>query len=526
MKKNQLEFQLKDLKIKYQNLSVAKQISEDSLKEEINDYKKELLKKDKQIDSMFETIRKLDAKVDSLTEQVNELTRENKILKETVEKQNDQLSKLKSRINKDSNNSDKPSSTNGFKKPIQNSRERTGKSIGGQIGHKGYWLNQFKNAQEIIDKKIEKCTCGGTVINSNDYTAKQIVDIRFSVDVKEERVYNGVCSKCGRIHEGEFSENYINPVQYGNRLKSFVALLNNHGFISTNRIVEIISSITENRINISEGTVINIQKDLSGKLDLVVNQIKENLIESKVLCADETGCRVNSKTSWIQVFCNDRYTLFGYHKKRGSAAIEDIGILDYFVGILVHDHFSAYYKNEMATHAECNAHILRYLKSILELFKHEWAKEMIEFFVTILKSKKEKLNSNKSFFTQNELDAALERYDQILNKGQTEYEEAIKGKKNISYYNDERLLLKRLQEFKKEHLLFITNFDAPFDNNQAERDIRLIKTKMKVSGCFRSDTGINAFTKIYSFISTLKKQKRNILENILKILNDNEVILE
>lgn len=462
------EKQHNDLKIKYSNLVVAKEISENNLKEEITILKKELVQKDKQIVSLYEIILKIDAKVDALTVQVADLTKENIALKETVATQNDQILKLKSRINKDSDNSSKPSSTNGFKKPIQNSREKTGKKIGGQVGHKGFTLYPFSNPTEVFVKKVLECDeCGGEVENTDESTAKQIIDLKFSLQILEERVHSGTCLKCGKKHTAKFSENFINPIQYGNNIKSLITLLNSHGFVSINKTKDILNSISGNLLNISDASIVNIQNSLSEKLENTIESIKANLIKCKVLNADETGCRVNAKTNWVQVFSNKFFTLYGYDKKRGSASMEEMGILDYFIGILVHDHFTAYYKNSLVTHSECNAHILRYLKSIIETFKRDWAKEMIQHLVDTLNRKKQNLTAGITSLNSVELEEISVKYIEILDKGQNAYEEAIKGKKNISYFNDERLLLKRLREFKDEHLRFITNFETPFDNNLA-----------------------------------------------------------
>lgn len=160
----------------------------------------------------------------------------------------------------------------------------------------------------------------------------------------------------------------------------------------------------------------------------------------------------------------------------------------------------------------------------MEIFKHEWAKEMIELLVDVLRTKKEYIAAGRNSLDPNELEEILKKYDIILNEGQQEYEDSIKGKKKIFYSNDERLLLKRLREFKNEHLRFISNFEAPFGNNQAtERDIRPFKTKTKVSGCFRSEKGIESFIKIYSLVSTLKKQNRNVYTNIRDIFGGKEL---
>lgn len=516
-----LDKQIKDWKIKYDNLATARQISEDNLNGEIASLKKELAAKDRMIDSLFGIIKKLDEKVDALTEQVAELTKKNAALKETIAIQNDQIAKLKSRIDKDSNNSSKPPSTDGFTKTVQNNREKSDRKIGGQPGHKGHGLSRFASPTEIREKKVHVCECGGVVESDAVYEAKQLADINVTVSITEERVFGGTCRTCGKRHYAESSEDYINPVQYGENIKALAALLNNHGCVSVNRTREIINSITGNQLNISDATIVNIQKSLSGKLGKTLADIRENLLNSRVLNADETGASVNAKRNWIQVFSNKLFTLCGYNSKRGTVSIEEMDILDCFTGILVHDHFSSYYKNSLATHSECNAHILRYLKGIMEVFKHEWAKEMTGLLADTLKRKKECMAAGKDSLDPVELEEISKRYDFILANGQREYEDLIRGKKRISYANDERLLLKRFNEFKNEHLRFITNFDAPFDNNQAERDLRCFKTKMKVSGCFRSEKGIDSFVKTYSVISTLKKHKLGIYKSIRDIFAGN-----
>lgn len=523
MTKLALEKQLKDWKIKYENLVIKKEISDEKFKYEISLLKSEIKEKDKTIDSLYNLVNKLDTKVEALTLEILELKKENVYLKEVISTQNDQISKLKARLNKDSSNSSKPSSKDGFRKIIQNNRQKSDKKAGGQPGHKGNTIERFSNPTKIIEKKVIVCDCGGEVLNRDNYIAKQIADLEILLNVTEERVFEGYCIKCGRRHIGKFSTDFVNPVQYGSKIKALCTLLSNYAFVPINKIADILCSITDGAINISPGTLVNIQDSFSSELDKYIGIIKENLIESKVLNADETGCSVNGKINWIQVFSNKFFSLYGYNKKRGNACISEMAILDCFIGILVHDHFSSYYKNTLATHSECNAHILRYLKSISEIFKHEWPKEMTKHLISILNEKKKYIEVGKNSFSADELDEISVRYKNILEKGWSEYKSAIEGKKRIKYYNDERLLLKRLGEYEEEHLRFASDFAAPFDNNQAERDLRPFKTKTKVSGCFRSNKGISNFLRTYSVISTLRKHGMSTYSNILKIFRKEKI---
>jgi transposase len=196
-----------------------------------------------------------------------------------------------------------------------------------------------------------------------------------------------------------------------------------------------------------------------------------------------------------------------------------MNILDLFTGILVHDHFKSYYGYKLMTHAECNAHILRYLQAVIEIMKHPWATDLAELFRDANKLKKHYLALRQNSIDENELARISARYDEILAAGKAQYTAATENKKNISYFNDERLLLIRLREYKQEHLRFLMNFDVPFDNNGSERDARFFKGKSKVAGCFRSEDGAKNYAKIASLISTLRKQGANVYVSINDIFN-------
>jgi len=427
------------------------------------------------------------------------------------------IDKLKAKFKKDSTTSDKPPSSQPFHKPVS-LREKSGKRPGGQLGHPGNGLKLFENPTNIIEKTPKLCDkCGGMIDLSDNYSARQLVDVKLVVNIDEERIRDGICKCCGNIVKGEFSDGFNNPVQYGNNLKALVALISEHGCVSISRTAEIVNSISEGVLSISGGTVFNFQRELSKKLEITINRIRETLCEASVLNADETGCRVNGSLKWIQVFCNERLALFTTNSKRGDIDA-NLNILTYFMGILVHDHFSSYYKYDHLDHAECNEHILRYLKSLIEIFKHNWAQEMSALLKRACHEKNELLRAGMTEMPADQILEFSERYDAIIKSGRLEYTNATQGnKKRESYYADERRLLTRLEEYKKEHLFFLNDFRAPFSNNMAERGCRVYKMKMKVSGCFRSDEGAIIYSRILSLIVTLKKQDKNIFDGIRSV---------
>ena len=447
--------------------------------------------------------------------------KENSLLCLRIENLESENNKLKDIINKDSSNSSKPPSSDGFKK-IFNSREKTDKPVGGQKGHKGNTLKLLNNPTKIIEHKKELCDCGCHINYSNEYKAKQAVDIEFKINIVEHRAYKGVCTGCKAIVNNELPKELNNPVTYGNNLKSLSALLSSEGIVSIGRIKQIISELTNGIFDLSEGTIVNFNKELSLKIKPVIKNIKEKLLTSPVNHKDENGIRINNVVNWFHVLSNKSHTLYFTHTKRGNVADIKADILPSYSGTLVHDHLKGLYKFK-CQHSECNAHILRYLKSALENEKRIWAKDMIGLLVEANNKIKE-LKANSIFcFSDICVQEYYDKYDEIIKNGENEFKADLKIKKN--YNGEDMKLLRRMKEYKTEHLRFMSDFNVPFDNNLAERDLRMIKAKSKISGCFRSDEGGEVFANIKSYTSTLRKNNQNLFQGINLAFDNNPVII-
>lgn len=504
--------------------------------------KKELNEKNNKIRDLESQKKTLSSKLKIQNDYVEDLKKENKSTecKEYKRKYNiskDEIKKLKkelankdsiiqaltARLNKNSTNSSKPSSTDGFKKVIHNCREKTGRKIGGQKNHKGTTLNK-KEPTQIINKKIEKCECGGKVVNSAEYKSKQLIDIEIKVNVIEERVYEGKCCKCGKIHKTKFSKEFKNPAQYGKNLKALVSMLVNEEYVAIDRCSKFIEEITDNKITLSNGTIVNITKELSKKSESSVKNIKNNLINASLAHADETGVRINGEQYWLHTLCDKNNVVYGVNQKRGKEATEEMELLKYFTGILMHDHFKSYYHYEQITHAECNAHILRYLKSVIDVFKRKETEDFLKFLIKINDRKKEVIKNGKNRFEDSEIADIEKEYKVLLEKWKKAYYEYTKKIEKINKpLQEERCLFERLIEYDEEHLLFIKNFDVPFDNNMAERALRMIKTKKNVSGGFRSKNVAENFCNIRSLFGSAKKQGKNLFQTAKQVL-DSEII--
>ena len=243
------------------------------------------------------------------------------------------------------------------------------------------------------------------------------------------------------------------------------------------------------------------------------NRKRNNLIESDIAHSDETGVRISGEQHWIHTLCNKDYVSYNVNKKRGKDAIDEMELLKFFTGILMHDHFKPYYQYEQITHAECNAHILRYLKSVIDIFQRKETEDFLTFLVEVNNLKKETINQGKTCLEENEITEIEKQYKELLEKWKTSYYEYVKEVETINKpLEEERCLFERLLEYQEEHLLFIKNFNVPFDNNVAERALRIIKTKKNVSGGFRSKNLAENFCDIRSLFGSGKKQVKNLFD--------------
>lgn len=432
--------------------------------------------------------------------------------KKRIDELEDTLAVYKGRAKKDSSNSSKPPSTDGLKKKVRTLSTRTpsGKRPGGQPGHAGHALKARLGATEIIEIKDGRCACGGEIHYNAKPRIRSATDIEIVVRTQEMHIYDGICACCAKPFTAHFPEAFPAPRSYGPNIRTLCALLNEYGNVPDHKTADIISSICANEISMSSGTVVNIRAELANKLQATAQKIKQWLIATEVLGVDETGVRVNGKLGWTAIYVNDQCSYYTYNAQRSAHCSDKEGVLAYFTGILVHDHFKAYYKNKAATHAECNQHILRYLKAVTEILAHPWAKEMSEFLRKANERKKELIADEVTAMAPEEFTTFSQTFTDILERGHSEYQAAIEGKQNIRHYREEICLLKRLGEYKAEHLRFLSDFECSFGNDAGERGAHYIKNKLRVAGGFRSDDGVKNHMVIASVLDTARKHKMNL----------------
>lgn len=422
------------------------------------------------------------------------------------------IEELELLLKKNSNNSSKPPSSDELKKKIQNNREKSNRKQGAQPGHKGKGLSPMEKVDEQILCPVDPvCPCGEDLSQKETerIEKRQVIDTPGKlIHVKEYLLEVKTCN-CGREHIGQC--NYTQRVQYGEGIKSLLVYLNQYQLIPTERIQEMMKDLFG--LSVSDGLIFSGTKNCFGNLTNTIAYIKQSLTKSKVMHNDETGVRCEGKTQWVHSASNNEFTHFAIHKKRGSEAMDKIDILPQFKGTSVHDRWASYDKYN-CTHALCNSHLLRDLKFVYEEMNRSWAKEMIQ----LLKQGNEKKKA--STITSHWITRATNKMDAIIQKAlKKEPKEKIRiGKRGRKPRNKSLRLLHVFRDKKEEILLFLKNKAIPFDNNLAERDLRMIKLKQKISGCFRSKEGAEIFCTIRSYISTIRKQGYLVWEAIKQAL--------
>jgi transposase len=532
--KQMLEKQNKELRIRLENRNGKAELALSAMEDEVKALKDQLRARDTAKDELINALKAqlrdkgqiismlqagytpLTAENETLRQKIESLQGEISTPRDALDKAEDRVARLAALLKKNSSTSDKPPSSEFARAKRTSDKEKSGKKVGGQPGHKGHRLEPSPNPDEVVDiMPSSVCPdCGGTVISDGSYESRQLFDVEISIRVTEERVHDGCCGDCGKELNGEFSEGFNSHAGYGPTVRSIVAVLNTDCNVPVHQTAVFVSCLTEGQLNMSDGTIVNIVSDLAKRLDETVKEIKDALAACGVLNVDETGVRINGNLNWMQIISNEKFSLFGRNPSRGTLNEEMNDLLLLFTGILVHDHLSSYYGYKHLSHAECNVHILRYLKAVMEIMKHPWAKEMADLLKEANKRKKELLEQKAEEMESEELESFRSRYNDILARGRKEYEAAIEGKKNITYYTEERRLLARLEKYINEHLHFLTNFAVPFSNNTAEHGARHIKGKKKTSGGFRSDGGADNYATIASVVATLRKHGMNVFPAI------------
>jgi len=463
------------------------------------------LDKDRLIQELFQKVEDLVLRVG----QLEVFEKENKILRKENAALQSQNASLRSRLNSNSSNSSKPPSSDGYQKKPAFAKKTKGKK-GGQKGHKGNNLHQVANPDKIVKCVPGKCSCGHEFHQDELSIAekRQVFDLpQPKLEVTEYQVHKATCPVCGMSHKGSAPKGIKAPAQYGNGVKSYVVMLNVHYKLPYKKIQLLFKDLFGYPIN--ESTIFSASQKCYDNLEGTENKIKTRVGSNDVVHADETGLRIEGKLQWLHTATTTLFTYLFVHKNRGKEALgSECSILDRLNGWLVHDSWSSYFSFKNYRHAMCGAHILRELQGLVDNGQSKWAKTFKIFLMGIYEMPPgERLKRKPQI---------QDRFMRICNIGEQMEPPPIKtkGKRGRYKRTKGRNLVERLIKYQDAVLAFAFYEQVPFTNNLAERDIRPTKIKQKISNSFRSFKGAEYYARIEGFISTARKNNKNIFNEL------------
>jgi len=427
------------------------------------------------------------------------------------------VQELETRLNKDSHNSHKPPASDGLAKlPRRRSRrKRSGKASGGQAGHLGFTLQPVAEPNQIVTHAPpQACPHCQTSLE----TAPRVIRERRQVFelpplqpvVIEHQLLQVCCPQCQAVAAGQFPVDVTQPTQYGPGVKALAVYLHEYQQIPLARTQEFFTDVLH--LPLSEGTLANARETCAVRLQPVETAIKQGVAQSAVVNFDETGTRIEGKTRWLHVASTPALTYYAVQARRGRIAMNAIGILPDFKGTAVHDALHAYFPYACA-HSLCNAHLLRDLTAASEMTRQRWPQQMVALLLDIKAAVERARAAGQTQLTPRRRTAFLTRYDHLIRQGfrsnpPLHTRPCGRGRQREG---PRRNLLLRLKNHVAAVLAFMHDFQVPFDNNQAERDLRMVRVRQKISGGFRSWRGAEIFCTIRGYISTMRKQGQNVL---------------
>ena len=446
----------------------------------------------------------------TLHEEIAALKALNAELVAQVEELAAQNAELRARLAKDSHNSGKPPSSDGLGRKTKSLRRRSGKKPGGQLGHRGETLHLVATPDAVVEHRPAVCAQCQAPLDEAAVTLRerrQVRDLpRVRLGVTEHQALHVRCLACQAVSVGTFPAEAPSRAQYGPRLRAFAVYLLQQQFVPYGRVRELLADLCG--ASLSLGTLQRWVQQSAVALAPVETRLKTALQRAPVRHVDETGVRRGGRLAWVHVASTAQLTHYAVHAKRGSEATDAVGILPHFTGVSVHDGWKPYWRYTNCRHALCNIHHLRELTFLEEQYQQRWAKEL----KTLLREMKAAVEQARAAGLRSlptvVRAAFVSRYRALLAAGHAANPPPARRPRQRGRVKQTpaRNLLERLWVGQGEVLAFLDDFTIPFDNNQAERDVRMLKVQQKVSGSFRSDWGAKAFACLRGYLSTLRKQ--------------------
>ena len=442
-----------------------------------------------------------------------------------IDKIKGERDKCQATLNLDGKTSGLPTSKTPLnkKKTIPNTREKSGKNIGGQFGHKKHKLEKFKDeeineTEEIIPSECPKCHSKNLIVLDTE-TTKDELDYEIKVIKKRYQFKNCECEECHNIFREAIPIRLKEENQYGNKVQAHALSLMNIGNVPINKVRRILSGLTSDEINLSEGYISKLQKRASKLLEEFTRDLKKHICKLDVVHWDDTVIFINGKRACLRGYCNQDVIIYTAHERKNKEGLDEDNILNQLSENVkvVHDHNKVNYnKDYIYVNVECCIHLERDLEKVkLNIPESTWSKKLKELFSNYNQKRNEYLKKNIESFSFEETNEFMIKFDESILLGMEENKHHGK-----SYYlKDERALLFRLMEYRDNYTYWLYDFSIPYTNNEAERSLRGVKTKMKVSGQFQIVENARYYASIKSYVETCHRNGINETEALIKLLN-------
>lgn len=432
-------------------------------------------------------------------------------LEEQIRRLEARVTELEARLAQNSRNSSRPPSSDGLRKPPPRSlRGSSGRKPGGQPGHPGNTLQAVAKPDQVKVHALTRCPCGqcgGVSLLGQpvlDHERRQVFDLpALQLSVTEHQAEIKRCPLSGRKVSAAFPAGVVAPVQYGPNFRGLTLYLFHQQLLPFDRLRQTCLDLFGQPLSL--GTLTQTSRSAHDALAPVESAVIRGIIQAAVVHVDESGLRVAGSLHWLHVACTPELTHYGVHANRGAEAMDALGVLPQCRQWLVHDHWKPYFKYK-ALHALCNQHLLRELKFLAEELHEAWARELSTFLIEWKNDPRALLGLDQVQFDQ-----AHARYRAIVRRGRRDHPRRRAGQ-GRSAQDKATNLLDRLEDYDLSVLAFLIDPEVPFTNNQGEQDIRMIKVKQKISGCFRTLAGAQVFARIRGYLSTCRKQGHNLWE--------------
>ena len=465
------------------------------LREEKKSLHRQLMQRDERIEHLEMVLSQQKTLIQQMQEQTSCLMQEVKTLQD--------------RLSKDSQNSSLPPSSDRFVRQPKSLRKKSQKKSGGQPGHQGSSLQWSQTPDQVIDVQVEQCeACRHDLrpVAACHVERRQVHDVPAPrVIVQEYRAEHKQCPVCQHLTAAHFPKDVSAPIQYGPTIGATAVYLVQQHLLPLARTGEVMADLLGGRM--SEGTMCSLIHTCAAGLVQVEQEIKEALSTADVIHQDETSLSVMGKRYWEHVTCTATLTHYQVDPSRGQAALEAIGILPQFKGISIHDGWGSSFLYD-CEHAACLVHILRELVFLAEEQGAIWAQQLKNLLLDMKEATEQARSEGRHWLHPVEVADWEAQFFRLLHQGDqaTPRATAPPGARGKCKQSPARNLLDRLRKHQKAVLYFLEDLRVDFDNNLAERDLRMIKVQQKVSGCFRSLAGAQAFSCIRGYVSTLRKQ--------------------